>query len=349
MSDITTLSALPAGTLLVSSASIAGAVIAGAVYSEEWLYAVPSSLGSSVVTVSQLLYVEGTAGSVTTVYLYDGWVYGSSVVTTTTTVAGVATTRTISVGSQVPSSTFATLTITVASGGGTKSTSLGLVTLPDIQTVSTVATLSSTSSRMNPSTELIVGGGPLSSTTGSSASRATTTSLTTTSSSAANSVVTVYITPSSTPAPSSSSLSGGAIAGVVIGPVAAIALVGAGIAWFLFGRKRRTGPKAPAEEAGPVHEKGDGPVHELHGRSRPHEVGGAPLHELQSHPSELETDSFGAAARSPVEMGLKSAHGSLSQPAGGDELDFSRPETRTEVPTMALAWETEELRNRRSV
>ena len=131
--------------------------------------------------------------------------------------------------------------------------------------------------------------------------------------------VTVTAAPSSGGSPG---LSGGAIAGIVIGALAAVAFAGL-LGWFLL-RRRRSGRPHIAAATGDraIHEKDGVAVSELQGSGGAGEAGGKALYELHSHPSELEGEKA-VGTLSPVEMGLKSAVGTQTKRMSGGEDEAS--------------------------
>jgi hypothetical protein len=118
--------------------------------------------------------------------------------------------------------------------------------------------------------------------------------------------------------PSSSApiIPGGEIAGIVVGCLAALAMILGFLAWFLIrsSRQRKEGEDQDTagkeeKEAGTAvlerHEKDGTEVKELHEDTRKLEAGGGPIHEMHVIPSELEAEPV-EQARSPVEIGVKS-------------------------------------------
>ena len=114
------------------------------------------------------------------------------------------------------------------------------------------------------------------------------------------------------------SIGGGAIAGIVVGIVGGLA-VGAALVW-LFLRRWRNGLKlndgqdeSTATDVITRHEKDGEDIRELDTERVAREAGSKPIHEMQVQPSELEGDIVEEEVRSPVEMGMRSAAGSLGK------------------------------------
>ena len=119
-------------------------------------------------------------------------------------------------------------------------------------------------------------------------------------------------------------VTGGEIAGIVIGVLAALALILAFAGVLIFRRRRQKGKESdeddPAElkkDDNPIaqpyarHEEDGEGLKELHGDALRREAGSTPLHEMQVEPSELEGDGPHIQQHSPVEIGLKSPMQSL--------------------------------------
>lgn len=101
----------------------------------------------------------------------------------------------------------------------------------------------------------------------------------------------------------------------MIGVLAALALT-IGFGFFFVRRRRRLlGRKGSAtDDITSPYEKDGQDIKELHGNAIMPEADGRPLHELPVHPSELEGDGPDIDVQSPVEMGMKSASGTISKP-----------------------------------